>query len=187
MTTMQALLDRFGLDADEVADVISEHLNNAATIGSAGLSSADAEVLTAGGLTFGAKADRVGRRARSAVLVEQFSLLTGPDTAEVAAAAGVSESRVRHWASGGALLAIRVGRSLRFPRFQFGADGRPLPGLPAVLTAVPKEWPVAQVAAFLTTPQAELALGEGEPSTPAQWLAAGGDAASVAALLQSDW
>lgn len=187
MTPMQALLDRFGLTEDEVVEALAEQLAAVPSAGAAGLSAPDVDSLSAGGLSFGRAADRAGHRARSQAVAEQLSLLTGPDTAEVAAAAGVSESRVRHWASGGTLHALRVGRTLRFPRFQFGADGRPLPGLAAVLAAAPKEWPAAQLAAFMGTAQPELAMGSGEASSPADWLSAGGDPQAVIALLQPDW
>jgi hypothetical protein len=56
-----------------------------------------------------------------------------------------------------------------------------------VLAGVPVSWPPAQIAAFMTTPQPELAMGGDRPATPAAWLAGGGDPGAVAALLGADW
>jgi hypothetical protein len=188
-TAMQSLLDRYELDEGEVADAVTAQLSRLPVAHSAELTEESRALLTEAGLRFGPKARQAGHRAHRDAVAEQVALLTGPDTAQVAARAGVAESRVRHWVADGTLLGIRVGQRRRFPMFQFGPDGRPLPGLGAVLAAVPTGWPPAQVAAFMTSEQPELALdGSGRPPlTPTQWLAAGGDPAAVTALLQSDW
>lgn len=128
VTTMQALLDRFAMTEGEVAEAVAEQLAGVAATGTAELSSTDVGVLSDAGLVIGPDAVAAGRRARTATLADQISLLMGPSAAQVAQAAGVCESRVRHWASGGALVAIRVGRGMRFPRFQFNVDGHPLSG-----------------------------------------------------------
>lgn len=187
-TAMQSLLDRYDLDEAEVADAVTEQLSRLPATQSAELTEASSALLTEGGLRFGPKARQAGHRARRDAVAEHVALLTGTDIAQVAAMAGVTESRVRHWVADHALLGIRVGQRRRFPAFQFGPDGRPLPGLAAILAALPAAWPPAQVAAFMTTAQPELSLDEsGRPVTPAQWLGAGGDSAAVTALLQPDW
>lgn len=187
-TAMQALLERYGLDEDEVAESVSRSLAELPAAGSADLTPQTRELLVEGGLRFGPRTRQAGRRARRDAVAEEVALATGPDASQVAAMAGVSESRVRHWVADGALVSVRVGQRRRFPRFQFGPDGRPLPGLAAVLAAVPQSWPPAHVAAFMTTEQPELGLdGSGRPTTPARWLAAGGDPTAVTALLQPDW
>lgn len=187
-TAMQTLLDRYGLDDAEVADAVTEQLSWLPAPHSAELAEESRVLLTEGGLRFGPKTRPAGHRAHRDAVAEHVALLTGPDTAQVAAMAGVTESRVRHWVADRALLGIRVGQRRRFPAFQFGPDGRPLPGLAAVFAALPAGWPPAQVAAFMTTAQPELCLDSSDrPVTPAQWLAAGGDTAVVTALLQPDW
>lgn len=187
-TTMQTLLARYDLDEGEVADAVTAHLSRLPAAQSAELTEASRALLIEGGLRFGPKARQAGHRAHRDAVAEQVALLTGPDTAQVAAMAGVTESRVRHWVADRALVGIRVGQRRRFPAFQFGPDGRPLPGLATVLAALPAGWPPAQVAAFMTTEQPELSLEEsGQPVTPTQWLAAGGIPAAVTALLQPDW
>ncbi len=187
MTVMQELLDRFGLDEDELAAAVADAIADLPARGAAALTEDEMRVLARAGLEFGNEAVTAGRRAHRDALAEQVALLAGSDTAAVARALGVSESRVRHQAAAGTLLAVRVGRGLRFPAFQFDAQGRPLPGLPAVLAATPPSWPPAQLAAFMTTPQPELAMRDDRPQTPATWLAAGGDPAAVTALLGPDW
>lgn len=184
---MQELLSRFGLAEDELAQAVSEALADLPVTGTAALTSEETRVLSRAGLEFDERAAAAGHRAHRDALAEHVALLAGPDTAAVARALGVSESRVRHQAADGTLLAVRVGRGLRFPAFQFDAAGRPLPGLRAVLASAPKTWPPAQVAAFITTPQRELAMRGEQPVTPAAWLAAGGDPAAVTALLGPDW
>lgn len=185
---MQELLERFGLDEDDLAAAIDQATAGLPPATAAGMDSRQAETLSHAGLRFGEDAASAGHRARRGLLAEQLALLAGPDTAGVARTLGVSESRVRHQAAARHLLAVRVGRSLRFPAFQFDDAGTPLRGLPDVLTAVPETWPPAQVGAFLGTPQPELTLDtDGPPVAPATWLAAGGDPSDVTRLLGTDW
>lgn len=187
-STMQTLLDRYDLDEGEVVDAVAALLSRLPAAQSAELPETSRALLTEGGLRFGPKARQAGHRARRDAVAEHVALLTGPDTAQVAAMAGVTESRVRHWVADHALLGIRVGQRRRFPPFQFGPDGRPLPGLAAVLAGLPAGWPPAQVVAFMMTEQPELSLDEsGRSVTPTQWLTAGGDPAAVTALLRPDW
>lgn len=187
VTALRALLDRFGLDEDELATAVVDAVAELPASDAAGLTDEQVRVLSRAGLEFGEHAATAGHRAHRAAVAEQVALLAGPDTAAVARALGVSQSRVRHQASAGTLLAVRVGRGLRFPAFQFDAQGRPLPGLRVVLAGVPATWPPAQVAAFMTTAQPELAMHGNRRETPASWLAAGGEPAAITALLQPDW
>jgi hypothetical protein len=185
--TMQELLDRFHLAEDEVAQAVSEAVADLPATGAAALTSDQVGALSRGGLEFGGQTVAAGHRAHRDALAEQVALLAGSDTAAVARTTGVSESRIRHQAAAGSLLAVRVGRGLRFPSFQFDAQGQPLPGLRAVLAAVSPTWPPAQVGAFITTPQPELTVRDERPATPAEWLVAGGDPTAVTALLGPDW
>lgn len=187
MTAMRALLDRFDLDEDEVARAVAVAVGDLPASGAAALTGDEVRILTRAGLEFGDEVEAAGQRAHRDAVAEQVALLAGPDTAAVAHALEVSESRVRHQAAAGMLLGVRVGRGLRFPLFQFDPDGRPLPGLRVVLAAVPPWWPPAQLAAFMSTPQPELAMRAERPETPAAWLAAGGDPVAVTALLEPDW
>jgi hypothetical protein len=104
--------------------------------------------------------------------------------AEAARGLGVDTSRVRHRLAARTLLGIRRTDGWRLPSWQFGADGRPLPGLEKVLRALPPETPAVVVARFFLSPQPELAAGR-RAMSPREWLAAGGDPAPAVALAAS--
>ncbi len=70
--------------------------------------------------------------------------------------------------------------SWRLPAWQFAGTGV-LPGLEAVLATVAQDQPALVVAAFMTTAQEDL-LVDGTPTTPRDWLLAGGDPRRVADL-----
>lgn len=94
---------------------------------------------------------------------------------------GVDASRIRHRLADGRLAGWKDRGGWRLPVWQF-TNTDVLPGLEVVLAAVPQDQPPLVVAAFMTTEQAELPVS-GEPTTPRDWLLAGGDPAPVAALV----
>lgn len=98
---------------------------------------------------------------------------------EAARRLGIDTSRVRHRLAQGKLTGWKD-RSWHLPSWQFTDDGV-LPGLDAVLAAVPDDQPPLMVAAFMNTVQPDLLLA-GEPVTPRMWLLARGDVAPVAEL-----
>ncbi len=110
------------------------------------------------------------------------------DTEAVAAMLGVHRTRVQHLLERGDLFAYRDGRRNRFPAWQFAANGRPLPGLRAVLAALhPAHRSV--VTGFMTTRHPELTWGQG-PETVLDWLASDGDpqrAADLARGIHEPW
>ena len=114
---------------------------------------------------------RAAAVAQTAVLRD--SALT---VAEAATRLGVDPSRVRHRLAQRRLTGWKDGTGWLLPAWQF-ADDRALPGLAAVLAALPDDQPPLVVAAFMTTPQPDLQL-----ATPRQWLATGGDPSRVARL-----
>jgi hypothetical protein len=75
---------------------------------------------------------------------------------------------------------MRVGRSLRLPTWQFDDELRPLPGLAAVLAALPSGMHPREVEGFMTTPQDDLRV-RGHNRSPRDWLLSGGSPAQVAA------
>jgi hypothetical protein len=123
--------------------------------------------------------DEVDSRARAvaADAVLHDSALTVGDAAGVV---GVDTSRIRHRLAAGRLAGWKDRGGWRLPAWQF-VSGGVLPGLEAVLAAVPDDQPPLVVAAFMTTPQADLRLEE-RPATPREWLLAGGSPERVAAL-----
>ncbi|WP_298178210.1 DNA-binding protein [Saccharomonospora sp.] len=113
--------------------------------------------------------------AAHAVLAE--SALT---VGEAAALLGVDDSRIRHRLKERRLTGWKAQGGWRLPNWQFTPSGV-LPGLDAVLRAVPEDQPVLVIAAFMSTPQPDLVIN-GKPATPRQWLLAGGDPEIVAQL-----
>jgi hypothetical protein len=94
---------------------------------------------------------------------------------------GVDASRIRHRLAEGRLAGWKDHGGWRLPVWQFTGDSV-LPGVEAVLAAAPDDQPPLVVAGFMTTPQQDLRT-VGEPTTPRDWLLAGGDPAAVARLV----
>ncbi len=94
---------------------------------------------------------------------------------------GVDSSRIRHRLADGRLAGWKDHGGWRLPVWQFTADGV-LPGLDVVLAAAPEDQPPLVVAGFMTTPQQDLRTAD-EPTTPRDWLLAGGEPAVVARLV----
>ncbi|ANN18611.1 hypothetical protein SD37_25285 [Amycolatopsis orientalis] len=99
---------------------------------------------------------------------------------EAAKALGVDDSRIRHRLKEGRLTGWKD-QGWRLPAWQFTGSGV-LPGLEVVLRAVPEDQPALVVAAFMSTPQADLVIND-HPATPRQWLLSGGDPEHVARLV----
>jgi hypothetical protein len=110
--------------------------------------------------------------AAHAVLAE--SALT---VSQAARALNVDDSRIRHRLKEGRLTGWKD-QGWRLPSWQFNGSGV-LPGLELVLRAMPEDQPALVVAAFMSTPQADLVIND-RPATPRQWLLAGGDPELVA-------
>ncbi|HVV10295.1 DNA-binding protein [Amycolatopsis sp.] len=100
--------------------------------------------------------------------------------AEAAQTLGVDPSRIRHRLAARRLAGWKDQYGWRLPAWQF-AGNDVLPGLDAVLAAVPGDQPALVVAAFMTTPQDDLEIN-GKSATPREWLLAGGDPEPAARL-----
>jgi hypothetical protein len=126
------------------------------------------------------RAKEVDHRAKAvaAQTVLRDSALT---VAEAAKLIGVDTSRIRHRLAAAQLSGWKDRGGWRLPAWQFTHTGV-LPGIDAVLECVPDDQPPLVVAAFMSTPQADLVL-DGSPATPRQWLLATGDPAPVAKLI----
>jgi excisionase family DNA binding protein len=83
---------------------------------------------------------------------------------------GLHRSRVSHRLRDHQLYSFRIGSQRRLPRWQFTAEGGPLPGLDTVLAALPADLHPTAVEGFFTSPDADL-----DGASPAQWLSSGGD------------
>jgi hypothetical protein len=82
------------------------------------------------------------------------------------------------------LHAIEHDGELRYPEWQFSNEpNRPVvPGIDTVTAAIPENWTLATINAFMEAPQPTLSI-DGLPQTPAQWLDGGGDPTKVAEIL----
>ena len=183
--TVAALLDEYGLPGSEsdFASALRAALAREPRPGSAELSAAEAGVLARHSGVDAAAAAHFGDPRQAAVESAriQFEVLRRSHTArDIAAKWGVDSSRIRHRVRDGALYGVRIGRSLRLPEWQFDADLRPLPGLAAVLAALPADMHPREVEGFMTTPQDELRL-RGRALSPRDWLLTGGTPNRVAA------
>ena len=151
----------------------------AATHPAATLSAHDAELLDAGDAPESplalatTVADRIARMrslVENALTVEQAADRLG----------GVGASRVRQRVGDRSLWAIKRANRLLLPAVQFTDDGM-VPGLDAVLQALPNDMQPLSIQGLLTTPQPSLVV-DGEPVPIVDWLLIGGaveDARSV--------
>lgn len=182
---MAALLADFGVSSSEseFVSALRAALVREPRPGTSALTEAEAAVLAEHSGVDPAAAARLGQPGQVTVdrARVEFDLLRRSYTAhDIAAKWGVDASRIRHRVRNHVLYGVRVGRTLRLPTWQFDDDLRPLPGLPAVLAALPGDMHPREVEGFMTTPQDGLRL-RGRTVSPRDWLLTGGDAAPVVA------
>lgn len=120
----------------------------------------------------------VGGAAKYAAL-----LATARPVAEAARLLDVGPSRVRQRLGARTLYGLKTPRGWRLPAFQFDLDqpDRLVPGIGAVLAALPPDLHPVGAYNWLTLPDPDLAWGDA-PVSPLDWLRSGGDPAAVAAL-----
>lgn len=92
-------------------------------------------------------------------------------------------SRVRQRTRERSLWSITTDAGTRYPRVQFADDGTEIPGMGAVLKALPPDLHPVAILRWLTLPKPELRV-EGEKVSPRDWLRAGGQADEAVALAQ---
>ena len=182
--TLGALLakHRIGLTADEVLDELDSAF--AAIPGATTLSAAEVDFLrthaeppaVAAIDAWSADGERQAR-ARTALRQLTGALAGSVSIKETAAELGVDRSRVSRRITGNALWAFELQGSRRIPRWQF-LGGELLPGLEAIVPAIPRGANPAAVEAFMHTAQPDF-----DDRTPIEHLASGGDPASVAGFL----
>ncbi|WAC50503.1 hypothetical protein [Frigoribacterium sp. SL97] len=107
-------------------------------------------------------------------------------SAEVAARLDRDASSIRHRVVAGTLYSFLVGTKRRFPAWQFTDDAKQpvLPGLPALVAAIPEEMHASSVQGFMTTRQEDLRI-EDTQVTPAEWLQLGKPVQEVVDILDS--
>ena len=116
--------------------------------------------------------------ARHRALVSAGDLARSLSTREVADMMGRSPAAVAR-SAGRSLYAYHLGRSLRFPTWQFDDDGRPLPGLATVVPVLREGLTPRVVEARMTCADPEILDG----LSPVEWLTRGGGPAEVTCVL----
>lgn len=180
--TIAELLAPFGVDEDDFADALAEDLAAVPDTAASGLTAVEEAALRAhGGIAEPANPSVPEAVLRS--MTSNLAALTRDSIAvgQAAALLGVDSSRVRHRLRDRALYGFKIGAGLRLPNWQF--DGHePIPGLRAVLAALPSDLHPLEVAGFMTTPDPDLTVGA-DPVSPRDWLRGGGDSHTVVDLI----
>lgn len=179
---LEELLGAFEITADEFLAVVEESLLELRP-GPETLTPEASSFLDAhGGL------ERVGPREAKRIAVRSAAdnaallVTTSITLSQAAHKLGIDEAQVRNEVADGALYACRFGDQTRLPGWQFADDGQPVPGLRAVLAALPADLHPLSVNALMTLPREELVV-EDRDLSPRDWLASDGDVAAVVDVL----
>jgi hypothetical protein len=183
--TIAEVLAPFDVAEDEFVAALSRDLRAMPDAAASQLTAAEEAILREhGGITGPVGDDRAVRtavlRSSSSNLAEQTR-----DSLSVEQAAKlllVDGSRVRHRVRDRALFAFKIGAGLRLPTWQFHEHDH-IPGLRPVLAVLPADLHPLEVAGFMTTPDADLAVAD-VPLSPRDWLIGGGDVRVVVELLE---
>lgn len=114
------------------------------------------------------------RRTLTAARTLAETLASALTLGQAAERLGVSRSRLSHRLSDGTVWAFVISGRRWLPTWQFTIDGHTLPGLAAIVAAIPASLHPLAVEAFMTTPRTDF-----DGRSPADWLASGGDPAPV--------
>lgn len=176
--TIAEVLAPFELSEDDFAHELASDLREAPDASASGLTANEESVLAHhGGIERSAPDDagsvaRATLRAFSSNLAEETR--TSISVQQAAEQLDVDASRVRHRLRDRALYGFKIGSSIRLPLWQFGQGGAPIPGLRAVLAALPEGLHPLETQGFMSAPDPGLTIGD-EPVSPRDWLAQGGD------------
>lgn len=180
--TLTDLLGRFGLGEQDFVDALSRQLRARPAPDASRLTDAESTLIEQHGGLAGEPSQHQATKA--ALLSASDSLaaeIRGSLPVEaVALLLDIDASRVRHRVRDGALYGFKIGASRRLPAWQF-EDDAPIPGLRAVLAALPEDLHPLEVAGFMTTLIEDLAVAD-VPRSPRDWLSGGGAVAAVVEL-----
>lgn len=183
--TIAEVLAPYGIAEGEFVEALSRDLRTVPdAAGSQLTATAEALVRAHGGVAGPVGDDKT---VREAVLSSARSNLAAQtreslSVEQAAKALIVDGSRVRHRVRDRALYAFRMGATLRLPTWQFDQHDS-IPGLRAVLAALPQDLHPLEVAGFMTTPGPDLAVAD-EPLSPRDWLVCGGEVNAVVELIK---
>lgn len=183
--TLTEVLASFGVGEAEFVDALSRDLRSAPDPSASRLTEAEESLLKA----HGGVASPIGDDAsvRKATLQSSSSNLADQtrESLSVEQAAKllmIDGSRVRHRVRDRALYAFKIGGGLRLPNWQFHRHDS-IPGLRAVLAALPADLHPLELAGFMSLANAGLSVDD-EPISPREWLLGGGDVRVVVELLE---
>ncbi len=151
-----------------------------------GLTEQDGRILDEAEFT--AEPERSAQAAAAAPARTAQLIKTALTVDQVAAALGVSQSRIHQRRAQHGLWAIEVDGRWLFPAMQFqgnlpaGGVWRQIRGLDQVLKALPHDLHPVSVAGFLSTPHPNLLLKDRQ-TAPLEWLGSGGDVVAVLDLV----
>jgi hypothetical protein len=179
--TIAEVLTPFDVSEDDFARELAHDLHAAPDAAASGLSDENEAVLAKHGGIVGSTqrdvtaAGRAMLRAVTSNLAAQTrTSISVPQAADLL---HVDGSRVRHRLRDRALYGFKIGSGVRLPLWQF-EGGAPIPGLRAVLAALPADLHPLEIAGFMTSPDADLSVADA-PSNPREWLIHGGDVDTV--------
>jgi hypothetical protein len=185
VVTIAEVLTPFEVSEEDFARELAHDLGATPDAAASGLTDEEQALLVQHGGIAGSTirdAKSLGRtvlRAAASNLAKQTrTSISVPQAAELL---HVDASRVRHRLGDRALYGFKIGSSIRLPLWQF-EGGAPIPGLRSVLAALPSDLHPLEVAGFMTTADADLAIAE-EPTSPRDWLIHGGDVGIVCELV----
>lgn len=183
--TLIEVLAPFGVGEDEFVDALSRDLRSAPDPSASRLTQAEESLLEDhGGFTppigDDVSVSKATLRSSSSNLAEQTR--ESLSVAQAAKLLMIDGSRVRHRVRDRALYAFKIGGGLRLPAWQFHRHDS-IPGLRAMLAALPADLHPLEVAGFMSTAGAGLIV-EDEPTSPRDWLLGGGDVRVVVELLE---
>jgi len=185
VVTITEVLAPYQLSEDDFALELASDLRGTPEASASGLTDEEESILADhGGITrsTGRDAKSVARatlRVFSSNLAEQAR--TSISVSQAAERLDVDASRIRHRLRDRALYGFKIGSSIRLPLWQFGAGDAPIPGLRSVLAAMPVGLHPLEVGGFMTTSDPDLSIA-GDPVSPRDWLAHGGDVRVVCAI-----
>lgn len=182
--TIAELLAAYEVSEDEFLADLSRDLRALPEVAASRLTEAEESILLGHGGIAAAGAEQAAAKAAlrsaSSNLAEQTRESLSVEQA--AKLVLVDGSRVRHRVRDRALYGFKIGASLRLPAWQF-ERGNAIPGLRAVLAALPADLHPLEVSGFMTTPDPDLAVSD-EASSPRDWLISGGEVGRVVKLAQ---
>lgn len=184
----QLLRDKYELQIGDIVSVLKTMPANRPS--TAKLPKHDTDLLDAAGFS-----EDLGGYAKATIdaLAHMTRLITtAASVAEVAAALGVKDSRIRQLRLARKLWAVDDNGNWVYPILQFQSDPndgptRQIRGLDQVFATLPEGLHPVAVANFLRTPYPDLTV-DGFAQTPLAWLRSGGDVEAVLRLIEvADW